>query len=128
MTVSQIVVITSRAIALCAIAPAMTIAMTSPVFAQQLGSATFADGVERPLRVASEGALWRCDGSTCTGSGPTRLKDQVRVCTDLTRHGGQITAFRIGDYSFSADDLARCNRHVDEIHSVQTAKAGEGAQ
>ncbi len=68
-----------------------------------------------PARVAAVVAgtgMWRCDGSTCTGSASSALRQAVIACADVAGAAGRVAAFSVAGYTFTDDDLARCNRHV----------------
>lgn len=92
-----------------AVIAAITVA--GPVFA---GTAPSTATLAAPARVASitaESGVWRCDGTTCGGLASTTLREAVAVCTGLADSAGRVVAFTAAGKDFTADDLARCNRH-----------------
>lgn len=66
-------------------------------------------------RVIAAGAVWACEGDTCQA----RLTKKVtaRVCMELAREVGQVTAF--GD--LSEEDVARCNTRAAAAASTTVA-------
>lgn len=54
-------------------------------------------------RVIAAGAVWMCEGDSCTAQ--LQRAPTARVCMELAREVGQITAFG----ALSAEDIARCN-------------------
>ncbi len=54
-------------------------------------------------QVIASGVVWTCAGDSCTAK--LERAPTARVCMELAREVGQITAFG----SLSAEDIARCN-------------------
>ncbi len=53
------------------------------------------------------GVVWTCQGTNCVA--PRTGTRPLRVCRELQRKQGTITAFTAGNETFDADQLARCN-------------------
>lgn len=85
----------------------------APVAAQPSGElnavARIAPSFERERVLVAEGRAWRCLGDACRGTVPARPAGQDRVCRRLGMQVEQITAFEVGDRSFSEEELARCH-------------------
>ena len=62
---------------------------------------------ERTTTVAG-GVAWICQGTTCVArKGSSR---PLRMCRELQREHGEITAFVADEKALDADKLAQCNR------------------
>ena len=62
---------------------------------------------ERTTTVAA-GVAWACQGTTCVArKGSSR---PLRMCRELQREHGEITAFVADEKALDADKLAQCNR------------------
>lgn len=53
------------------------------------------------------GVAWSCEGTTCVA--PKANSRALRVCRELNRELGQITAFTAENETLDAEALARCN-------------------
>ena len=54
------------------------------------------------------GVAWACQGTTCVArKGSSR---PLRMCRELQREHGEITAFVADEKALDADKLAQCNR------------------
>lgn len=57
--------------------------------------------------VIAGGIAWTCEGTTCVaGKGTSR---PVRVCRELNRDLGEVTAFSAKGEALEAAELAKCN-------------------
>ena len=62
---------------------------------------------ERTTTVAA-GVAWACQGTNCVArKGSSR---PLRMCRELQREHGEITAFVADEKALDADKLAQCNR------------------
>lgn len=58
-------------------------------------------------RAVAGGIAWYCEGNRCiAGKGNSR---PLRMCRELQREVGPITAFTVEGEALEADKLARCN-------------------
>ena len=90
-------------------------------------SATLGTPVERLERVIAGSAVWRCEGASCVTASETRFS--TRVCRELGRRVGYITAFGAAENMLSAEDLATCNgdRPAPAAPAPEAAPAAEPA-
>ena len=59
-------------------------------------------------RAIAGGVAWNCRGTSCVaGKGRSR---PLRMCRELQREFGEISAFVADGEALPAEDLARCNR------------------
>lgn len=84
-----------------AIAPAPAAASSATIYTAELAAPA------QDTRVVAGKTLWKCTGTTCvtqeTGSRPGRL------CRDLQRKVGTVSAFTIAGEAVNEETLARCN-------------------
>ena len=88
-----------------------TLVTPGPAQAQAQGesrfyTATLAAPAAKRINVAG-GVVWSCEGTECTGTKGTSRP--VRVCRDLNRQLGDVTAFAARGEALEADMLDRCN-------------------
>lgn len=85
-------------------------ATTAPAnaFESHYYRAELATPVESARTDIQKGVLWDCEGETCVAATKSRSRDQI-VCQRLVAEFGKVTAFRAGNQSFDADELAKCN-------------------
>lgn len=72
-------------------------------FADTAVTAKLAAPTQEAGRVIAGGAVWNCAGDTCTAR--LERKPSVRVCMELAREVGQVTALT----QLTDEDVARCN-------------------
>ncbi|MBU0670474.1 MAG: hypothetical protein KJ703_01090 [Alphaproteobacteria bacterium] len=58
-------------------------------------------------RAIAGGVAWSCQGTTCVANKGTSRP--LRVCRELQREVGEVTAFTANGEALEAEDLARCN-------------------
>ncbi len=92
-------------------ATAATFGTEAAVAEPAAGVATLASPAHE-ARVAGEAGVWRCDGTTCTGSADTRTGLSVEACSMVAGANGRVASFAVGATSFGEAELKRCNRHV----------------
>jgi hypothetical protein len=82
----------------------------SPAFAAQPGyySAELAQPLAEPRQEILSGVVWKCAGSTCTGS--KSGSRAVIVCGRLAGKMGAVTRFADAEGELDAESLARCNK------------------
>lgn len=86
-------------------------AVAAPTPAAAQGDSAFytaqlAQPAKKAVSVAG-GVVWKCEGTACTGTkGNSR---PVRVCRELNRELGDVTAFSTKGEVLADEDLARCN-------------------
>ena len=51
--------------------------------------------------------VWNCEGTSCRGTKGTSRP--VRICRELNRELGAVTAFTAKGEAIAAEELARCN-------------------
>ena len=86
------------------------LAVASPAVAMDPASAQLA-APARVAAVVTDAGLWRCDGSTCTGTVRTAAR-AVAICTSIAGEAGRVASFTAAGTALGDEDLARCNRHV----------------
>lgn len=59
-------------------------------------------------RAAARNVSWFCQGTTCVAARGTSRP--ARVCRDLQRKVGEITAFRVEGEAIDAATLEKCNK------------------
>ena len=93
---------------LCA-AAGLTAPITSPAqaAARNIYVAKLAQPASAPAKTIIDGALWRCDGDTC--SAPASGSRGVVACQRAATQLGEIAAFSTPKGELSAEELARCN-------------------
>lgn len=69
--------------------------------------AELAQPVEKTTTAIAGGVAWKCTGTSCTA--PKASSRPLRVCRELNREVGQLTAFTAKGEALPAEDLARCN-------------------
>lgn len=83
-------------------------ATATPAFAQAPGyKATLSTAVEAPAKKVVNGALWKCEGTSCTGK-----EDGSRpltTCVKVVKAFGPVSGFVTPKGEFSADEVQRCN-------------------
>ena len=97
------------ALATAATGMAMGLSTATPVAAQggAYYTATLANAADENRAVAG-GVAWVCQGTTCVArKGSSR---PLRMCRELQREHGEITAFVADEKALDADKLAQCNR------------------
>jgi hypothetical protein len=61
-------------------------------------------------RIIVDEAMWRCQGTTCSGqlveSGPSL----ARACRQVAHNAGPVQSFRTPAQTLSEQELSRCNR------------------
>lgn len=66
-----------------------------------------AQPVDGQTTTVAGGVAWACKGTTCVADkGSSR---PLRMCRELQREHGAITAFTANDEALDADKLAQCN-------------------
>jgi hypothetical protein len=66
-----------------------------------------AQPVETATTTVAGGVAWACKGTTCVANkGSSR---PLRMCRELQREHGAITAFTANEEALDADKLAQCN-------------------
>lgn len=84
-----------------ALTPAPAIASSGPYYTAELAAPASEN------RTVAGGVAWSCQGTTCVaGKGTSR---PIRMCRELQRSMGDVTAFTAKGEALEADDLARCN-------------------
>jgi hypothetical protein len=73
------------------------------------GSATLS-AAALPERVVVDGRQWRCADGHCTGPAELRRVAVERVCKDLARKIGAVSALSVGGMTLADEQLAACNR------------------
>ena len=58
-------------------------------------------------RAVAGGVAWSCQGTTCVANKGTSRP--MRICRELQREMGEVTAFTANGEALEADKLARCN-------------------
>ncbi|HPE47707.1 MAG TPA: hypothetical protein PLR76_04890 [Hyphomonas sp.] len=85
--------------------------LAAPAFA-----ATFTFETAQPLakdHYTLEGAVWTCDGTTCTGD-LNRKKITVVMCKKIAKKTGEIVSFTSKDFELSAEDLEACKAAISK--------------
>ncbi len=85
-------------------------ATTSPAQGAARGGAyvaSLAHPLEAPKQQILDGALWRCEGSTC--SAPASGGRAVLACNRIARTFGEVARFETPRGELTAEDLTRCN-------------------
>ncbi len=70
--------------------------------------AELASPVEGARSDIQKGVDWNCQGNLCVAPAKGRSRDMI-VCRRLVGEFGEVTAFRAGNQSFDAAELATCN-------------------
>jgi hypothetical protein len=78
-----------------------------PAFGNTAYSFETANPVEQ-RRVIAESVVWTCEGTTCTAQ-LDRKRPTVRICRQIVRQVGEVTALRNSNTELSAEELAQCN-------------------
>ena len=90
------------ALALAGVAAALpSAAQSGPYFRAELAEPAGQD------QAVAGGVLFRCEGTVCTA--PRSRSRPLRVCSDLRREVGTITAFTVAGEAMDTSRLARCN-------------------
>ena len=84
-------------------------ATTSTAYAQGAKgySASLAAAVAAPASRIVNGALWKCEGTECTGSSDGSAP--ATTCARVVKAFGPVTRFATPKGELGADKLARCN-------------------
>ncbi len=104
----QMLSLRTASLALAAILPVAILA--APLSAQTQTShflVELAQPTQAETAVAG-GVVFRCEGNQCTA--PKSRTRPLRVCRELQREVGTISAFSYGGDLLEEDQLARCNR------------------
>ncbi|OBX18756.1 hypothetical protein A9995_09265 [Erythrobacter sp. QSSC1-22B] len=84
-----------------ALAPAPATSSNGPFYTAELAAPASSN------RTVAGGVAWSCQGTTCVaGKGTSR---PLRMCRELQRSMGDITAFTANGETLDAEKLARCN-------------------
>ena len=103
----------SRNLVLAGLALAGTLASftatTSPAYAAERGAyiASLTAPLDAPRRQILDGAVWRCEGTTC--SAPADGGRAVLACNRVARTFGEVARFETPRGELAAEDLVRCN-------------------
>lgn len=101
----------SGALAACALSAATLITpFAAPAHAAQAGyyRAELASPLAEPRQEVLSGVVWRCEGTSCSGSkGGSR---SVIVCGRLASAFGPVASFADPQGELDAEALARCNK------------------
>lgn len=97
-------------------------------FALSAGSAFAAERVvanlEQPvaakIKVIAGGAVWYCEGSTCSASAASTRTVSVRACRDLAKVVGRVSTYGARS-PLDAEALTRCNDAAGELPGTQQA-------
>lgn len=57
--------------------------------------------------------IWRCEATTCTSASPSQGSPSA-ACRAVAKRFGQVVSFTSSKGDFSQDQLAQCNRGLDE--------------
>lgn len=81
----------------------------APAHAQTSGAYTakLVKAIDAPTKKVVNGALWNCEGDSCTGRSDGSAP--VNTCTRVVKEFGQVSSFATPKGELSADKLARCN-------------------
>lgn len=90
-------------------AAVLSLSFAGAAFADGKVSASLATPVAAKTKVVAAGALFVCEGSTCTASSALARTITVAGCKELVKEVGAVTAFSNGKRSVEGDDLATCN-------------------
>lgn len=86
---------------------AAALAFTVPAFAGAF-TATLEQPVTERTRYVADGAVWICEGDTCTAE-LKRRKVSLKGCKEIADEAGRLTGYTNGSAELSADDLEKCN-------------------
>ena len=70
---------------------------------------TLEEPVTERTRHVADGAVWICEGETCTAD-LKRSKVSVRACREIADEAGRLTAYSNGSDQLDAEELDRCNK------------------
>jgi len=87
-------------------------ATIAPTAAQARSAAPFytaelAQPVAQRTTTVAAGVAWNCQGTTCVAQKANSRP--LRVCRELQREHGEITAFTARNEALDSDKLAKCN-------------------
>lgn len=91
---------------------ALTLLSAGSVLAETPLVATLAKPTEKQKPVLAS-MIWRCEASTCTSASPSQGSPSA-ACRAVAKRFGQVVSFTSTKGEFSADQLAQCNRGLDE--------------
>jgi hypothetical protein len=72
--------------------------------------------VAEATRVVANGAVWQCEGDTCTGV-MTRAVN-ARTCGELAEKVGRIAAFAGDGRTVVGEELTRCNSKAPQTYTA----------
>jgi hypothetical protein len=83
-------------------------ATATPAFAQASGyKAVLSTALEAPTKKVVNGAMWKCEGSACSGKDDGSRA--ITTCVKVVKAFGPVSAFVSPKGELSADELQRCN-------------------
>lgn len=75
--------------------------------------------VAEATRVIANGAVWQCEGDTCTGV-MTRSVN-ARTCGEVAEQVGRVVSFTGEDRTVTGADLDRCNAKAPQLPAATSA-------
>jgi len=81
---------------------------TSPAFAADGRiRATLAAPLEAPVKKVVGDSVWRCEGTTCSGTNDGAKA--LNTCIKVVKTFGPVSSFATPKGEFGAEELSRCN-------------------
>lgn len=91
-----------------ALAAALALSAGAAAAADTRVTASLEQPVSAQTRVVAGGAVWNCQGSTCSAAAASSRSLGYRACKELVKKVGPVTAYG-GRQPLEAEQLAKCN-------------------
>jgi hypothetical protein len=91
---------------------ATTATFATPALAAPVDGTATLSAPARADRVVSDSGIWRCTGTSCSGTTLASTGMAVAACSAVAAVNGRVGAFTVAGSSFGEAELKRCNRHV----------------
>jgi hypothetical protein len=65
--------------------------------------------VAAKTKIVAGGAVWTCDGASCSAVAQSSRSTSVRACQSLAKEVGRVTTFGAERGPFAAEKLSECN-------------------
>jgi hypothetical protein len=76
--------------------------------------------VAAKIKVVAGGAVWTCEGATCSATATTSRSTTFRACADLAKEVGRVSSYG-GKSLLQAEQLGKCNASAAQLPTQQQA-------
>lgn len=103
-----------------AAAAALSLSAAGSALAADRMTALLEQPVAAKTKVVAGGAVWLCEGSTCSTTAVSSRSVTFRACQSLAKEVGRVSSYG-GKSSLDAEQLGKCNASATQVAATQQA-------